>query len=392
MTNILSGKTAIAGIGATEFSTNSGRSENRLAVECVTAALKDAGLSGADVDGICTYTMDNNRETEIFRMIGGKELKMFARTEFGGGATCGPILHAAMAITTGVCDVVVVYRAMNERSGYRFGSGGLMAADPNNPDVIHFGWYMPFGLMTPASWIAMCAQRYMHEYGATKEDFGHVSVAARDFASTNPAARFYEKPLTLEEHQNARPIVDPLCLYDCCMESDGGVALVITSAERARDLKKPAVIVKAAAQGIVDTTTQMTPFHKGSITGIPEHALVARQLYEMSGLGPQDIQVAELYDHFTPWVLAQLEEFGFCERGEAKDFVRAGHHARGGKLPVNTHGGLIGEAYIHGLNSVAEAVRQVRGDSVNQVDDVVNVLATAGTGVPSGAVILGTDA
>jgi acetyl-CoA acetyltransferase len=248
---------------------------------------------------------------------------------------------------------------------------------------------MPHGFHTPASWVGMFAQRYMHTYGATSEDFGRVSVAVRDFAATNPAAFFYNKPITLEEHQNSKWICEPLRLLDCCQESDGAVAMIITSVDRAKDLKQKPVYIKGAAQGISDGQQIMTSYFRDDITGLPEMGLVAKQLYAQSGLGPKDIQTAVIYDHFTPFVLPQLEEFGFCKRGEAKDFIRAGHHARGGQLPINTHGGQLGEAYIHGMNGIAEGVRQVRGHSVNQVKDVSNVLVTAGTGVPTSGLILG---
>ena len=235
----------------------------------------------------------------------------------------------------------------------------------------------------------MFARRYMHAYGATSEDFGRVSVAVRDFAATNPAAFFYGKPITLEEHQASKWIAEPLRLLDCCQESDGAVAIVITSAERARDLKPKPVIIKAGSQGITEGQQSMTSFYRDDITGLPEMGVVAKELYAQSGLGPDAMQTAVIYDHFTPFVLPQLEEFGFCKRGEAKDFIRAGEHARGGKLPINTHGGQLGEAYIHGMNGVAEAVRQVRGSAANQVADVENVLVTAGTGVPTSGLILG---
>jgi len=387
----LTGKAAIVGIGATEFSKNSGRSEMQLAVEAVTAALADAGIHPSEVDGISTYTMDHNPEIEVFRLIGGTELKFFSRIHYGGGAACAPVQQAAMAVATGIADVVVCYRAMNERSEMRFGTG-MQETQPNPTfETAHYGWYIPHGLVTPASWVAMNAQRYMHEYGATSEDFGRVSVAARDFAATNPKAWFYEQPITLEEHQQSRMIVEPLHLLDCCQESDGAVALVITSAERAKDLRQKPAYVRGAAQGACDDPQMMTGFYRKDITGLPEMGLVARQLYSQAGIGPDQIQTAVIYDHFTPFVLPQLEEFGFCDRGDAKDFIRDGHHARGGRLPINTHGGQLGEAYIHGMNGIAEAVRQVRGSSVNQVDDVEHVLVTAGTGVPTSGLILGRD-
>ena len=385
----LSRKTAIAGIGATEFSKNSGRSEIQLAVEAVTAALGDAGIDPAEVDGMSTYSMDNNMEVEVHRLIGGRRLNFFSRTEYGGGAACAPVLQGAMAIASGVADVVVVYRAMNERSGVRFGQANALPQHPNNFMSVQLGWYMVYGLMTPASWTAMVGQRYMHETGATSEDLGRISVAAREFAATNPAAFFYEQPITLDDHQNSRWIVEPLRLLDCCQESDGACAAVMVSAERAKSLKKPAVLVEAAAQGATDDQQMMTSYYRKDLARLSEMDLVANRLYEMSGLTPEHFQTAVLYDHFTPFVLPQLEAFGFCERGEAKDFVRDGQHAKGGSLPINTHGGQLGEAYIHGMNGILEGVRQVRGESVNQMNDVEHVLVTGGTGVPTSGLILG---
>jgi acetyl-CoA acetyltransferase len=235
----------------------------------------------------------------------------------------------------------------------------------------------------------MFARRYMHEYGATSEDFGRVAVAGRKHAATNPHAWFYQQPITLEDHQNSRWIVEPLHLLDCCQESDGGQALVVTSLERARDLPHPPAVVRAAAQGAARDQQMMTSYYRDSITGLPEMRLVADQLWATSGLTADDMQTAVIYDHFTPFVLTQLEEFGFCDRGEAQDYVQDGRIELGGKLPINTHGGQLGEAYIHGMNGIAEGVRQVRGTSVNQVPSVEHVLVTAGTGVPTSALILG---
>jgi acetyl-CoA acetyltransferase len=378
---------AVVGIGATEFSKDSGRSELRLALEAITAALADAGLAAGDVDGLCTYAMDKNPEIEVFRNLGGRELKFFARTEYGGGAACAPLLQAALAVHAGIAQVVVCYRAMNERSQYRFGQG-FVPPPVANAESANWSWTVPFGLASPAAWVAMAARRYMHDYGATSEDFGRVSVACRRHAAANPHAWFYRRPITLAEHQASRWIVEPLRLLDCCQESDGAVALIVTSAARARHLRQKPALIRAAAQGAMDEQMNMTSFYREDISALSEMRLVAAQLYAMGGLGARDIQTAVLYDHFSPFVLPQLEVFGFCKRGEARDFIKDGHIELGGGLPINTHGGQLGEAYIHGLNGVAEAVRQVRGTSVNQVSGVQNVLVTAGTGVPTSGAIL----
>src|SRR3954453_22797017 len=357
----LAGTAAVAGIGATEFSKNSGRSELRLACEAVQAAVEDAGLQLSDVDGMVTFTMDTNPEMEIARNLGIGELQFFSRIHHGGGAACATVQQGAMAVTTGVADVVVCYRAFNERSGHRFGAGVQGRAPIPTAENAHFAWYSPHGLMTPAQWVAMSARRYMHEYGATSEDFGRVAVADRKHAATNPKAWFYEQPITLEDHQSSRWIVEPLHLLDCCQESDGGQALVVTSLERARDLPNPVALISGAAQGSAQGQQSMVSYYRDDIAGLPEMGLVAKQLWAQSGLGPEDVQTAVIYDHFTPFVLTQLEEFGFCGRGEGRDFISDGPTHLGGRLPLNTHGGQLGEAYIHGMNGIAEAVRQARG-------------------------------
>ncbi|MFD7226948.1 lipid-transfer protein [Streptomyces sp. NPDC059881] len=379
----LGGRAAVVGIGATEFSKDSGRSELKLAVEAVRAALDDAGLSPADVDGMVTFTMDTSPEITVAQAAGIGELSFFSRIHYGGGAACATVQQAALAVATGVAEVVVCYRAFNERSGRRFGSG-VQHREPSAEGAA-LGWNLPFGLLTPASWVAMAAQRYLHTYGLTPEAFGHVAVTDRRHAARNPAAYFHGKPITLADHAASRWIVEPLRLLDCCQETDGGQALVVTSVERARDLPRPPAVIVAAAQGAGRAQEQMTSYYRDDLTGLPEMGVVARQLWRTSGLTPGDIDVGILYDHFTPFVLMQLEEFGFCGPGEAADFVAAD------ALPLNTHGGQLGEAYLHGMNGIAEAVRQVRGTSVNQISGAARTLVTAGTGVPTSALILGAD-
>jgi len=275
---------------------------------------------------------------------------------------------------------------MNERSEYRFGAP-LQMMQPTSENVL-FAYMGAQGLYTPAAMIALTMRRYMHETGATSDDFANYSIAARRHAATNPNAFFYGKPITREDYLNSRLIADPLRLLDCCQESDGGVAVVVVSAERARSLRQKPVLIRGAAQGSPRGTMGLGAYYKPDIVPRDECAAAARQIYETAGLGPKDIQVAILYDHFGPTVLPSLEAYGFCEYGEAKDFIKGGNIEIGGTLPVNTHGGQLGEAYIHGMNGVAEAVRQLRGTAVNQVEGVHNVLVTAGSGVPTSAAIL----
>jgi acetyl-CoA acetyltransferase len=387
---MISGAAAIVGIGATEFSKDSGRSELQLAAEATSAALADAGLRPSDVDGLVTFAMDSNAEIAVARELGIGELRFFSQVSYGGGAACATVQQAAMAVASGVAEVVVCYRALNERSGHRFGQVSRAAVAAPTSGGVDNGWHYPMGLGTPAATVAMIARRYMHDYGATSEDFGQITVADRRHAATNPKAWFYQRPVTLAEHQASRWIAEPLRLLDCCQESDGAVAMVVTSLERARDLRPAPAVIRAAAQGSGHDQFVMTSYYRDEL-GLPEMGVVARQLWRQAGIGPRDVRVAVLYDHFTPYVLLQLEELGFCPRGEARHFIADGAIELDGVLPVNPHGGQLGEAYIHGMNGIAEGVRQVRGTSVNQVGGDGPVLVTAGTGVPTSGLVLGPD-
>ena len=212
MTEFISGKVAVVGIGATEFSKNSGRTEMRLTVEASLGALADAGVDPAEVDGMCTFTMDNNPEIDVHRFIGGKDMTFFSRIDYGGGGACAPVMQAAMAIATGLAKVVVCYRGMNERSWYRFGKGAPISQVPSFLAANHYSLYVPAGLDTPASYVAMAARTYMHKYGVRSSDFGQVSVVAREFAATNPKAYFYGKtdnigrPSAISIHRRAPAI------------------------------------------------------------------------------------------------------------------------------------------------------------------------------------------
>jgi acetyl-CoA acetyltransferase len=275
----------------------------------------------------------------------------------------------------------VCYRAFNERSGMRFGGPGMAAA--TLPPFLDM--YGPYGLLTPASWVALHARRYMHEYGVTNEDFGRISVVDRRHAATNPAAWFYQRPITLADHQSSRWIVEPvLRLLDCCQETDGGVAIVVTTPERALDLRQPPVAVVAAAQSLLYNGDIVTPYHRPDLSHLDDLAHVAEELWGQSGLGVDDIDAAMIYEHFSPIVFMQLEALGFCAPGEAKDFVAAGSLALGGRLPTNTHGGHLGEAYLHGMNHITEAVRQLRGTAANQLAGPEHVIVSSGM---SGAIL-----
>ena len=380
---------AIAGIGMTKFSKNSGVSELALACEAISHCLDDAGLNPAEVDGLVTYTLDSNDEVEVARAVGMGDLTMFAKINYGGGAAVGLIQQAVMAVATGAAKNVVVWRAMNGRSGQRMGQG--VSGDIISSDLIHWSWYMAYGMLTPASWVAMIAHGYMHKYGVGSEHLAEVAIAQRNFALNNPMAAGYGKPLSMEQYMDAKMICEPLRLYDCCQETDGGCALLITSSERARDLRQKPAVIRAVTQSSTQGQEQMTSYYRQDMTSLPEMELAAKRVYEMSGLGPSDIDAACLYDAFTPEVIMQLESFGFCGRGEGGDFVADGNLRIDGSLPNNTHGGLLSEAYIHGVNNIAEGARLIRGTSCNQPKGVEHVLVSSGVGVPTGALILGVD-
>lgn len=372
---------AIAGIGQTEFSKASMRSEQQLAAECSLAACQDAGIDPKDIDGMITFTLDNTDDIHLARCLGAENLAYTTRLPGGGAGAVATVYQAMALVNAGLCENVLIWRAMNERSQYRFGQPiNMETAFAPGSGTGSLSWCMPYGAQTPASWESLNAQRYMQKYGVTNEDFGRVSVVQRKHAATNPDAWFYEKPITLEEHQSSKWIIEPvLRMLDCCQESDGGVALIVTSLERARDLKQPPVQIVGACQSIPKGVEVISNyFHTQDLSTMPETEGTAKRLWEQTGLGPDDMSMAMLYDAFTPVVLKQLEGFGFCKPGEAKDFVKDGHIEVGGKLPVNTNGGLIAEAYIHGMNNVTEAVRQVRGTAINQVENVEHVLVSSG--------------
>ncbi len=381
-------KAVIVGVGNTKFSKDSGVSELSLAAQAVKIALDDAGLKPSDIDGFATFTMDANDEIEVARALGVGDITFWGRSHYGGGAATGSLHQAVMAVATGMAECVAVFRALNGRSGHRFSAGvseGVMTAD-----IIHWGWYMPYGLLTPASWVAMFTQRWMHNTGVTKDALFEVAHATREYAVNNPNAFFYQRPFTRVEYDAARTICDPLQLFDCCQESDGASAIIVTTPERARDLKQPGVSVRGVAQAAAADQEQMTSFYREEFAAIPEMEIAAKNCYAMSGLSAQDIDAAVIYDAFSPIVLWQLEAWGFCGYGESGDFVLDGALRPDGRLPTNTHGGQLSEAYIHGVNGIVEATKLVRGTSLNQPKKTVNhALVTSGVGIPTGGALLG---
>ena len=377
-------KACIVGIGQTEFSKASGRSEQQLAMEAILAACQDAGVNPADIDGMTSFDLDNTDEVDVMRSLGVKEIKYTTRLPQGGAASVATIVHAKNAVESGLCDVFVIWRAMNERSQYRFGQPHhSMSPDAHSSTFME--WCFPFGAQTPAAWEALSCGPYLHKYGITSEDLGRISVTFRKAAATNPAAWFYGKPITLEDHQNSRWIVEPtLRLLDCCQESDGGVALIVTRADRAKDLKQIPVRILGAEYSMLFNHEIISDFYAGDLIRTENSEIVADRLEATAGIAPKDTDVAMIYDNFTPQILRQLEGFKYCGIGEAKDYVADGHLELDGKTPLSPNGGLMGEGYIHGMNNITEGVRQVRGTASNQIEDARTAMLASGV---AGAII-----
>jgi acetyl-CoA acetyltransferase len=381
-------RAAIVGVGQTEFSKDSGRSTLRMALEVILEALDDAGLQPDDIDGVVKMSAnDDIYEIDLLRNLNLPNLRFFSEIPHGGGAGCGTVAAAAGAVTAGIADVVVTFRSLNERSERRFGiatSGGAVG---------HWRqYYFPHGLVTPAQWIAIFAQRYLHEYGATTEDFGRVSVLLRKHAATNPHAMMSGKPITLEEHQSSRWIAEPLRLLDCCLDTDGACAAIVVSAEKAKTLKGVPAYITAAAQGTGGRAEMMTSYQRPDLARLEESEAAARVLWRTAEMDPRDMDVVLLYDHFTPMVLMQLEAYGFAARGRAPDLLREGRLELDGEWPLNPHGGHLGDGYLHGFSHIVEGVRQLRGAAANQVSGAKTCLVTSGVGVPTSALVLSREA
>lgn len=383
------GRCAIVGIGETEFSSDAGRSELTLGTEAALAALADAGMSPGELDGMVCYAMDEAQHVELAQSLGVRDLSWFGEIAGGGGAGAACVAHACAAIAAGMAETVLVYRAVRARSGaWRFGQGRVSARP--QPLKGAYAFLGPYGYTAPPVLFAMIARNWMDATGTTEDHLGAVSVTFREHAQHNPRARMYGRPMTLEDHHASRWIAEPYRLFDCCLESDGAVALVVTSVERAADRPQPPVVVLAGAQG----SGPLGHDWPLGVDGERPGADVGRRLWSMSGLSPADVDCAQIYDHFTGQVLMQLEDLGLFENGEAGPAAAEGALAwDGGRLPTNTSGGHLSEAYLHGFNIMTEAVRQVRGTASLQVEGAEVVLASsAGGGLPTSALLLGPAA
>lgn len=379
----LQDKTAIVGIGQTKFGKGLEDSELSLACQAIAAAIDDAGLKPSDVDGLAMFSMENGREVDVARNVGLGDITYFGEIGYGGGAGCGAVGHAAMAVATGQCEVAVAWRARKRADKASRPWAQSRARVPGA-----WQWSRPAGLLRPVDEIAMLTRRYMHEFGATRDHLANVALAFRKHANRNPDAMMRDKPLTREQYMAARWISEPLCLFDNCLETDGALAVIVTSAERARDLPRTPAYIHAFAQGLPQQHQPMINFFCADPLRGPAWAC-AQRLWSRSDFKPADIPVAQIYDAFSPLIPLSLEGYGFCARGEGAAFTADGAlEWPHGRLPTNTAGGGMSEAYVHGFNLVLEGVRQIRGDSVCQVADATSCLVTSGEGVPTSALVL----
>jgi acetyl-CoA acetyltransferase len=380
---MLKDKTAIVGIGQTAFGKGLDDSELSLACQAISLALDDCGIAPAEVDGLASFTLEPSREVDVARSVGLGDITFFSQVGFGGGAGCGVVTHAAMAVATGQADVVVAWRARKRASKASRPWANVPSRIDDNGQ-----WSRPWGLLRPVDEIAVLMRRYMHEYGATRDHLANVALAFRKHANRNPNAIMYERTLTREEYMDARWISEPLCLFDNCLETDGALAAVVVSAERAKDLPHPPAYIHAGAQGLPPQHNVMTNyFNDDPLTGPSWTA--AKQLWRYSDFEPSDVNVAQIYDAFSPLIPLSLEGYGFCERGEGAAFTDNGAlEWPDGRLPTNTSGGGMSEAYVHGFNLVLEGVRQIRGTSTSQVEGADVSLVTSGEGVPTSALLL----
>lgn len=377
-------KYAIVGIGNTDYTKASGRTVRSLATEASVRAIHDAGLEVADIDGMISFNFNDSAPAMgVATEMGIEDIGYAVDYAAGGNGANLITLAACAAIEAGLAETVVCFRAMNGRSGFRLGGGRDMAAYGVTQFTAPLGW------ITYPQAMAMWARRHMIDYGTSPEHWAEIATTFRDNAIRNPRA-MQRTPMTKDDYFNSRAIVDPFRMYDICLESDGACAVVITSAERARDLKhKPVYIMGGAYGGGPSQGDDLFDAIRW-----PSHShncfkYIADDLWNSAGLGPADVDVAQIYDCFTYSVLMALEGLGFCEEGEGGPFVMGGRIARGGELPLNTAGGLLSEAYIHGFNHVLEAVEQLRGDAgERQVKDAEICLTTAGAMTCGSAMVL----
>lgn len=378
---------AIVGVGYTDFSAKSGRTTLQLAVQAAKSALDDAGLDEQEVDGFLTYHLDDTDPAmALAQALGVQNPNLMLDWSDGGGNLPSALVGMAdAAIRAGMADTIIVYRSMNGRSGRRLGGTNQELEKEGSREYM-----TPVGWLTYPQMVAMWCRRHMEVFGTTSDQLGTVSVKSRQHATQNPRAQ-QRDPLTLQDYRESRMICDPFRLYDICLETDGACAVLITSVGRAKDTAKQPVGILGAAHGGIGPGQDLS-----DVAGMPDLTRnfgygIRDRLYGMAGIGPDDLDFAELYDCFTHSVILGLEGMGIVPPGEAGAYVEEEDSLLlGGRLPINTHGGLLSEAYIHGLNHITEATLQLRGESGSrQVEDAEVGLVTSGAMATGSALILG---
>ncbi len=357
----MTGEACIVGIGETEFcrKPGSGMSQLGLQLQASIRAIRDAGIRPSAIDGIMPFPNLGTAE-EFAANLGCENLRFAATVNMGGASPVASLEDAAAAVTSGRANYVLLPAGWNGYSGARAAQtvandvksipGGAIARD----------YYLPFGFTTPPQWYSMIARRHMYDFGTTSEQLGRIAVAMRENAQLNPRAVMRGRRITLDDYMDSRMLASPYRLLDCCLETDGAAAVVVTTTERARDLRKQPIVITSAARAQpypADEITNREDFYKTGLT------LAAPEAFGKAGVKPSELDFAMIYDCFTFEVLQQLEEAGFCERGEGGAFVEDVKIGPGGDLPVNTHGGLLSEAHVLGMGHIVEAVRQLRGEA-----------------------------
>ncbi len=354
-------KCVIVGVGETPYTRGTDKTSVRLHLEAPFNAIEDAGLSPQDIDAYLEVTAGQAGvlHEHIISNLGIRDLRYYAAHRQGGAGAVAGVTSAVLAISAGVANYALITAG---RSGFsdRVQRVSLSAEGPYTSGHRKFArdFESPFGVFAPVQLFAFYLRRHMYEYHTTSRQFGAIAVACRKHAMLNPKA-VMRKPMTIEDHQNSRMVVDPLRLFDCCLETDGAGAFIITSAERARNLRHRPVYIMGIAQGSPDY-----PFSEINkiVPEIPGVRKAAKRAFTMAAVTPKDVDVDEIYDAFTGVCLIGIEDVGFCKKGEGGPFVEGGRIELGGELPINTHGGLLSEAHVSGVNHIIEAVRQLRGD------------------------------
>lgn len=384
-------RAAIAGIGQSAFGRSLALSEYEMAMDAISNACEDAGITARAIDAVVRYDIEQIDEEQLFAALGNPHLRFFAGTPFGGGGSASVLVIAAAAVAAGLASHVLVYRARARGKRSSYGAGPLEGGRyweklPARLSGLN-QWHVPHGLVSAFQEMAMISMRHRIDHGTTDDQYADVAIAFREHARRNPHA-VMRSPMTREHHHRSRMISDPLRLYDCCIETDGAVALIVTSVERARDLRQRPAVILAGAMAAGPHHVRLSSLFACK----PEEqaaARVARELFAMAGLRPSDIDVAFFYDFFTSMVIIALEQYGFCGPGEGGPFVENGGLAwPDGRLICNTNGGQLSEAFVHGFNNTVEAVRQLRGTSTAQVEGCELALVAGANSDPTGAVIL----